>query len=168
MKIYIAINLLILIASLAILGLNLKLYTELLKDQNKRRNYLMNEVERVRDALDHIEKTARASRSQTRRLRWIAERARYALEGKSFPTNLDLPPSVESEHFRISRQLVALKTVRRLSDEEIEKAVKQVCNRLYGEKDEIYDEDDREFYGAIAKQFELAMRTKIEESENGQ
>jgi hypothetical protein len=128
----------------------------------------MNEIEQLRDALDHIEKTARASRSQTRRLRWIAERAKYALEEKPFPYDLDLPPSVESEHFRMSRQLVALRTVRRLSNEEVEKAVKQVCKSLYGEKEEEYDEDDREFYGAIARQFELAMRTKTEETKDGQ
>jgi hypothetical protein len=127
-----------------------------------------NKIEGLRDALDHIEKTARASRSQTRRLRWIAERARYSLEYKKFPNDLDLPPSIESEHFRMSRQLVALKAVRRLSDEEVEKAVKQVCDRLYGEKEEEYDKDDREFYGALAKQFELAMRSKIEEAKNGE
>ena len=121
-----------------------------------------------RDALDHIMRTALASRSQTRRLRWIAERARYALEGETFPDDLKLPPSVESEHFRMSRQLASLKAVRRLEPDEIEKAVKQVANRLYGEKDEEYTDDDREFYGALAKQFELAMRTKTEESKDGQ
>ena len=33
------------------------------------------------DALDHIARTARASRSQTRRLRWIDQRATNALAG---------------------------------------------------------------------------------------
>lgn len=37
------------------------------------------EIECLRDALDHIRRTALASRTQTRRLRWIAGRAQSAL-----------------------------------------------------------------------------------------
>ena len=48
-----------------------------------------NEVEFLRDALDHIMRTARASRTSTRRLRWIEQRAYQALQGK-YETH-DLP-----------------------------------------------------------------------------
>jgi acyl-CoA hydrolase len=47
------------------------------------------------DALDHIMRVANASRTQTRRLRWIAERARCALEGGDW-RELDLPRSGKS------------------------------------------------------------------------
>ncbi len=40
--------------------------------------------ELLRGALDHIAKTARASRSQTRRLRWIELRAETALRGEVY------------------------------------------------------------------------------------
>jgi len=49
----------------------------------------MNTHDIQRDALDHIMRTARASSSQTRRLRWIASRAEAALDGR---------PYVASEH----------------------------------------------------------------------
>ncbi|MFW6344827.1 MAG: hypothetical protein ACOC0M_00630 [Halomonas sp.] len=46
----------------------------------------------ARDALGHIRRTAENSRSQTRRLRFIAERARMALEGEIYqPGAIDLP-----------------------------------------------------------------------------
>ena len=47
-------------------------------------------VELMRDALDHIERVARNSRTQSRRDRWIEVRARYALEGRRF--NMDDMP----------------------------------------------------------------------------
>ena len=43
------------------------------------------------DALDHIMRTAHGSRTQTRRLRWIAERARCAIDGKEDWRDIDLP-----------------------------------------------------------------------------
>ena len=39
------------------------------------------ELAEYADALDHIARTARASRTKTRRLRWIEHRAMCALEG---------------------------------------------------------------------------------------
>jgi len=39
------------------------------------------EIELLRDALDHIARIANASRQQTRRLDWISSRAREALRG---------------------------------------------------------------------------------------
>ena len=42
------------------------------------------EVQMLRGALDHIAKTADRSSTSTRRLRWIADRARCALEGRTY------------------------------------------------------------------------------------
>ncbi|MCY1520485.1 hypothetical protein D9M68_552630 [compost metagenome] len=49
------------------------------------------------DALDHIMRTARASSSQTRRLRWIASRAEAALQGKPFIASEHDQPKMVSE-----------------------------------------------------------------------
>jgi hypothetical protein len=45
-------------------------------------------------ALDHIARTAARSRSQTRRLRWIEQRAQFALRGQEYrDIDIDLPKS---------------------------------------------------------------------------
>lgn len=55
----------------------------------------MNTHDLQRDALDHIMRTARASTSQTRRLRWIASRAEAALNGRPYvATEHDQPKMV--------------------------------------------------------------------------
>lgn len=52
------------------------------------------EVDRLRDALDHIAKTCTQSRTQTLRLRWIMTRANLALDGKPYiEADHDLPRS---------------------------------------------------------------------------
>jgi len=53
------------------------------------------------DALDHISRVCRASRTQTRRLRWIEARARCAVEGGQDWRDLDLPASADSQSKRI-------------------------------------------------------------------
>lgn len=64
----------------------------------------------LRSALDHIAKTARASRSQTRRIRWIERRAEDALLGKSYDQDaVDLPKTLvetpEKIHKKLMRQI---------------------------------------------------------------
>lgn len=49
------------------------------------------------DALDHIMRTARASSTQTRRLRWIASRAEAALLGRPFIVSEHDQPKMVSE-----------------------------------------------------------------------
>lgn len=50
------------------------------------------------NALDHIARTASASRSQTRRLRWIQARAEIALSGSEYrDIDIDLPRKVTGE-----------------------------------------------------------------------
>lgn len=54
-------------------------------------------AEILQDALDHIMRTARASSSQTRRLRWIASRAEAALQGRPFVASEHDQPKMVSE-----------------------------------------------------------------------
>ena len=58
----------------------------------------MNDKDRIKsleDALDHIIKTANASRTQTRRLRWISARALSALRNDNKWREIDLPKKKE-------------------------------------------------------------------------
>lgn len=57
----------------------------------------MNTQNLQHDALDHIMRTARASTTQTRRLRWIASRAEAALQGKPFIASEHDQPKMASE-----------------------------------------------------------------------
>lgn len=54
-------------------------------------------AEVLQDALDHIMRTARASSSQTRRLRWIASRAEAALQGRPYIASEHELPKMVSE-----------------------------------------------------------------------
>lgn len=69
------------------------------------------------DALDHIMRVARKSRTQSRRLRWIEARARCALEGGEDWKDLDLPKFSESSQrylqariAELEQQLAAVRT----------------------------------------------------------
>ena len=55
------------------------------------------DAELLRAALDHIAKTAAGSRTSTRRLRWIEQRARWALEGKQYDREAFDMPTVPSQ-----------------------------------------------------------------------
>lgn len=67
-------------------------------------------VNPLRVALEHIQKTAGQSRTQTRRLRWIAKRAELALAGRPYvASEHELPPNGDSEHFKLLRQKAGLK-----------------------------------------------------------
>ncbi len=49
------------------------------------------------NALSHIQKVASTSRTSTRRLRWIEQRAQYAIEGKPYiQDEFDMPKTSES------------------------------------------------------------------------
>lgn len=65
----------------------------------------------LRDALDHIVRSAAASTTSTRRLRWIEHRARTALSGQKTQTKaVDLPrKNYENEVARLRRQVFNLK-----------------------------------------------------------
>lgn len=49
---------------------------------NQQLEALRDNREELVDALDHIERTCHGSRTQTRRIRWIALRARCAIDGR--------------------------------------------------------------------------------------
>jgi len=55
----------------------------------------MTEIERLRDALDHIRRTADRGVKPTRRLAFISERATLALEGRDWDMR-SLPPPEDS------------------------------------------------------------------------
>ncbi len=71
-------------------------------------------------ALDHIAKSAAKSRTSTRRMRWIEQRAIFALEGREYrDTDLDLPKdapgtSIERNARRIAYLLSALHRIKAL------------------------------------------------------
>lgn len=77
------------------------------------------EIECLRDALDHIQRTALASRSETRRLKWIAARAVSALNNDTNWKNLDIPADRENAVSKLLRK-------NRDLDEENAKLQKQV------------------------------------------
>ena len=71
------------------------------------------QVTTAHDALDHIKRAAHASRTQTRRIRWIARRAEYGITGQPYSdTAFDLEriPSNESEQMRAKRRATALRS----------------------------------------------------------
>jgi hypothetical protein len=80
--------------------------------------------ELMRSALDHIAKTARRSRTATRRLRWIEARAEGALAGRPFVrAEIDLPETVDSQasrnqrlRCRIKRLEAALTSIERMAE----------------------------------------------------
>lgn len=49
---------------------------------------MKNENQILRNALDHIRKACQQSRSQTRRIRWIENRAEIALAGEEYSDNM--------------------------------------------------------------------------------
>jgi len=65
------------------------------------------ECKELRDALEHIERTAKASYSQTRRIRWIELRARGALDGTDEWRTVHLPSNRDaaSERVRLKHRI---------------------------------------------------------------
>jgi len=62
------------------------------------------EVEPLRQALEHIESTAKRSREQSRRIRWIALRARGGLDGSEEWRTVELPKGTEASKHRMRRE----------------------------------------------------------------
>lgn len=54
---------------------------------------MTHEDDPMRDALDHIMRVARGSIQPTKRLDWIALRAKYALEGKTWSRDIRDTPN---------------------------------------------------------------------------
>lgn len=69
---------------------------------------IMAEVAELRDALDHIARVARKSRSQTRRIRWIQLRAEGALEGTDEWRTVELPRDDETRRDRLKARVAEL------------------------------------------------------------
>lgn len=64
------------------------------------------EVQILRDALDHISRVASKSRTKTRRLRWIEQRALNALDGIPHTDgSIDLPKSYDNVIRHLQKKL---------------------------------------------------------------
>ncbi|MGE8565208.1 MAG: hypothetical protein ACN6PV_02015 [Achromobacter sp.] len=88
-------------------------------------------VERIqRDALDHIMRTARASSTQTRRLRWIASRAEGALQGHPYIASEHVQPRMVSEAVLQTKNLQL-----RLANARLRAALVQVAGGATGYSD---------------------------------
>lgn len=68
----------------------------------------MSDIADYVDALDHIMRAARRSRTQSRRLRWIEARARCALEGGEDWKELDLPKFSENNQRYLQARIAEL------------------------------------------------------------
>lgn len=79
------------------------------------------------DALDHIMRTARASSTQTRRLRWIASRAEAALQGRPFIAAEHVQPRMVSEAVLQSKNLQL-----RLANARLRSALAQIAGGSTG------------------------------------
>lgn len=95
------------------------------------------------NALDHIAKTAARSRTSTRRLRWIEQRALFALRGDEYrDIDLELPKDAgPNTQANIKRSLLAhARALRQLAD---------VCDRmdLHGSEQQPTEE---EYQAALA------------------
>ena len=112
------------------------------------------------NALDHIRKTAAKSRTSTRRLRWIEQRALFALRGDEYrDIDVDLPKdagpntleklkrrmdfhiAVKHAHAEALRQLVDVcerleleRAAERPTEEEYQQALAKAKARLTGEE----------------------------------
>lgn len=69
---------------------------------------IMAEVAELRDALDHIARVARKSRSLTRRLKWIQLRAEGALEGHDEWRTVELPRDDENRRDKLRARVAEL------------------------------------------------------------
>lgn len=70
------------------------------------------EREAFRDALSHIAATCRASRTSTRRLRWIEQRAEWALAGRPYDDQaFDLPKDATHSHEKLAAKIRRLREI---------------------------------------------------------
>jgi hypothetical protein len=103
-------------------------------------------------ALDHIARTAAKSRSETRRLRWIEQRALCALRGDEYrDIDVDLPKSAGPDtREKLGRRLAAhAKALRQLLD---------ACERMEAERD-CEKPTEEEYQAAVANARALLERS---------
>jgi DNA repair ATPase RecN len=89
------------------------------------------DLERMIDALDHIMRVARQGITPTRRLDWIAQRARYALERKEWSEDIaEEPRDSVAELHRKSKKLRDERTELRERAERAEQAAEEMRTNL--------------------------------------
>lgn len=69
----------------------------------------------LEDALDHIARTCKGSKIQSRRIRWIQQRAEQALRGEQFtPGDFEMPKNVGPERVTtLQKRIVVLKALQK-------------------------------------------------------
>ncbi|SSW67250.1 hypothetical protein AVE30378_02526 [Achromobacter veterisilvae] len=85
-------------------------------------------AEIYQDALDHIRRTARASSTQTRRLRWIASRAETALQGRPYIAAEHAQPKMVTDSVALQRKNLAL----RIANARLRTALAQIAGGSTG------------------------------------
>ena len=88
----------------------------------------------LQDALDHIMRTARASSTQTRRLRWIASRAEAALQGRPYiAAEHDLPKMVTEATMQTKNSALQSKNLElRVANARLRSALAQIAGGSTG------------------------------------
>lgn len=119
------------------------------------------------DALDHIARVCRASRTQTRRIRWIEARARNAVEGGEDWRELDVPsqdPVIGG--YRAMLELVYPFVMKRLADLRTQRRHGATRRDLVEEIDalEKLRGKVRQYYFNLWKRYDVAELTEDLES----
>ena len=71
---------------------------------------MTDETKLLRNALNHIARVAAKSRTSTRRLRWIEQRAALALAGQAYDNSaFDLPKDADNDYQRLKRENAKLR-----------------------------------------------------------
>ncbi|MDS9763906.1 hypothetical protein RMF19_26305 [Pseudomonas aeruginosa] len=103
------------------------------------------ELELLRSALSHIIKTCGQSRTETRRLRWIAQRAQWALDGKPYDISaFDLPKYSATAKERLEREVKVLREYARGLPAPVAQAQHSVPDVLFDGAAVYADLDDRQ------------------------
>ena len=88
-------------------------------------------------ALDHIARTAGRSRSMTRRLRWIEQRARIALRGQEFrDIDIDLPKSAGPDTPEKLKRRIAFQIATNRELLEVLQRAEELITRRWGYPDD--------------------------------
>ncbi|WP_431276215.1 hypothetical protein ACQ858_08170 [Variovorax ureilyticus] len=101
-------------------------------------------------ALDHIARTAQRSRSQTRRLRWIEQRALIALSGREYSDlDLDLPKNAGPDtHEKLQKRMSFHIAIKHQTREALVQLL-DVCERMDLE-DQNQRPTEEEYQSALA------------------
>lgn len=85
-------------------------YPNLLRINREAAAHAEAESDKLRDALQHIVKTCQRSRTSTRRLRWLEQRAQWALDGRPYDDQaFDLPKDATGSQEKLRLEVRSLR-----------------------------------------------------------